>query len=340
MSDRVIFQKMCIYNIMNGVGEGLSKFSHPSKVALVYAATADDPVQVYDPHNILRDHSSKLKETFIDQESSWRDAIAGKISQQAGDGMVPDMDMALSGLISFGGCSRDFFYQLWLTSHHPDMCSIHPTEKWLEQAANLLAHDYNSVSAPVNSSDYVMKNYALQAISDFIYQERKKFLSFDSKIHIPSILNDILNISKTREEGAWARGMLLFTDPQRLEEIPFITKIHKNERPVLTNVKHIRKLLVAVENSDRKLVADGCTIIGITDCEIPECAIAAEFRGDHGFLTLGREKISSFYDGSFHSTTREAKLVELEELLLDSTLGPGKVYFAVSAGGQSRSRRR
>jgi hypothetical protein len=105
-----------------------------------------------------------------------------------------------------------------------------------------------------------------------------------------------------------------------LKEISFITKIQKHERPVISNVKHIRKLLVAVENSDRKLVSDGCTIIGITDSEIPEYAIIADFRGDHGFLKLGDEKISSFFDGSFHSTTREAKMVELEELLLDSDL--------------------
>jgi hypothetical protein len=39
---------------------------------------------------------------------------------------------------------------------------------------------------------------------------------------------------------------------------------------------------------------------------------------------LGTEKIASFFDGSFHSTTREAKMVELEELLLDSDLDTEK----------------
>jgi len=171
----------------------------------------------------------------------------------------------------------------------------------------------------------VLKNYSLQAIADFIVDERDNNLGFDSKILIPPILNDILNISKTREEGAWARGVLFFTDPQRLKEISFITKIQKHERPVISNVKHIRKLLVAVENSETRLVSDGCTIIGITDSDVPNYAIAADFRGDHGFLKLGNKKISSFFDGSFHSTTREAKMVELEELLLDSDLDTQKV---------------
>ncbi len=318
--NQTFYHKLCITNILNGVSEGLSKYSHPSKVAFVFAAREDDPVSIFDPQNILRGHEFKLKEVFHDNHDQWRQNIREKLRNQPRGYMVPENDLALSGLISFGGCSNDFFYQMWFTNHHPDICSIHPTERWLEQAACLLIHDYNSRSAAINSSDYVLKNYSLQAIADYIVDAREAHLGFDSKILIPPVLNDILNISKTREEGAWARGTLIFTDPQRLKEISFITKIQKHERPVISNVKHIRKLLVAVENSDRKLVSDGCTIIGITDSEIPEYAITADFRGDHGFLKLGDEKISSFFDGSFHSTTREAKMVELEELLLDSDL--------------------
>jgi hypothetical protein len=324
---QAFYHKLCITNILNGVAEGLSKYSHPSKVALVFAAKEDDPVCVFDPQNILRGHESKLKEIFYDNQDQWRKGIKEKILCQPQGYMVPENDLALSGLISYGGCSNDFFFQMWFTNHHPDMCSIHPTERWLEQASCLLVHDYNSKTAAINSSDYVLKNFSLQAIADYIVDERDKNLGFDSKISIPPILNDILNISKTREEGAWARGVLFFTDPQRLEEISFITKIQKHERPVISNVKHIRKLLVAVENSERKLVSDGCTIIGITDSDIPAYAITADFRGDHGFLKLGDKKISSFFDGSFHSTTREARMVELEELLLDSDLDTEKSTF-------------
>jgi len=318
------YQKLCITNILNGVAEGLSKFSHPSKVALIFATGEGDPVSVFDPQNILRWHESKLKEIFYDNQDKWRKSIKEKISGQPLEYMVPENDLALSGLISYGGSCKDFFYQMWLTDHHPDMCSIHPTERWLEQAACLLVHDYNSRRVAVNSSDYVLKNYSLQAIADFIVDERDKNFGFDSKILIPPILNNILNISKTREEGAWSRGTLFFTDSQRLKEISFIAKIQKHERPVISNIKHIRKLLVAVENSERKLVSDGLTIIGITDHDIPDYAITADFNGDHGFLKLGNEKIASFFDGSFHSTTREAKMVELEELLLDSDLDTEK----------------
>lgn len=315
-----LYKKLCITNILKGVEEGLSKYSNTSRVALIFAVMPDDPVLIFDPQNILREHESKLKEVFYENPDEWRKGIKRKIKGQPKGYMVPENDLALAGLISYGCCSNDFFFQMWLTDHHPDMCSVKPTERWLEQAACLLVHDYHSESTAINSSDYVLKNYSLQAVADHIVDEREKYLGLDSKILIPPILNDILNISKTREEGAWARGTLFFTDPHRIKDISFITKIQKHERPVISNVKHIRKLLVAVEHSDRKLVSDGCTIIGITDSQIPDFAITADFRGDHGFLMLGNEKISSFFDGSFHSTTREAKMVELEELLLDSEL--------------------
>ncbi len=313
-------RKLCIANILNGVMEGLSKFSHPSKVALIFTVGPEDPVFVFDPQNVLRGHEPKLKEIYHDNEEPWRNNIALKIKNQPKGYIAGVNDLELTGLITYGGCCTEFFYQMWLTEHHPDMCSIHPTERWLEQAASLLVNDYHSDGAAIHSSDYVLKNYALQAIADYIVDERDKNLWFDSKILISPILDDILNISKTREEGAWARGTLIFTDPQRLGEFSFITKIQRHERPVISNAKHIRKLLMAVENSDRKLVSDGCTIIGITDSELPDYAIAAEFRGDHGFLRLGSEKIASFFNGSFHSTTREANMVELEEILLDSDI--------------------
>ncbi len=319
------YHKLCITNILKGVEEGLSKYSNISRVAIIFIPNENDPIRIFDPQNILRGHELKLKEIFHDNQGTWRHRIKEKIQGQPKGYMVPENDLSLSGLISYGCSSNDFFYQMWFTDHHPDMCSIHPTERWLEQAACLLVHDYNSRIAAINSSDYVLKNYSLQAIADYIVDEREKGLGPDLKILIPPILNDILNISKTREEGAWARGTLFFVDPTRLSQISFITKIQKHERPAISNVKHIRKLLVAVENSDRKLVSDGLMVIGITDSEIPPYAISAEFKGDHGFLMLGNERISSFFDGSFHSTTREAKMVELEELLLDSDLGREKI---------------
>ncbi|MBU2627499.1 MAG: DNA integrity scanning protein DisA nucleotide-binding domain protein, partial [Proteobacteria bacterium] len=105
-------------------------------------------------------------------------------------------------------------------------------------------------------------------------------------------------------------------------KMKFIAKFPKEEQPLLENVKHIRKLLQSVENSDRKLVADEKTIIGIIKGEKPDFSITADFNGRHGFLKLNEQAVCSFSDGSFKSTTRKAKLVQVEEALLESSMDP------------------
>ncbi len=316
------FLKVCLRNITNGLIQGLSSFSRQSSAAVIYAAQPFDPVSIYDPHHILKGHEVKIKEIYLDTNMEWRRKVEDTLSRQPEGYVAFCHDLELAGLISFGGCSHSFFYQMWVTEHHPDMFCVEPTRRWLEQAASLLAADYACRSLEINSSDHVLKNYALQAIADYIIDERDGHLDCDSKILIAPILRDILQISKAREEGAWPRGTLFFTDPYRIPEILFITKIQPNDRPVISNVKHVRKLLMAVENSDRKLVSDGCTIVGITECQLPDYVVAAEYNGDFGFLKLGTKPICSFFGGTFHSTTRRAKMVELEEILLDSHIDP------------------
>ena len=315
--DKTVYKKLCVTNVLNGLTEGLSKFSKPTRVAVIYAESFDSPFQIFDYHDLLRGHESKIKKIFQTNGEELRNALKKNLEKQVEGNLVPYTDLELSGLISYGGTCSDLFYQVWFAEHHPDMCSIQPTERWLEQAANLLLHDYSSQRMASNSSEYVLKNYALQAIADHIVDERENNLGFDSTFHVASILGNVLEISKTKEEGLWARGNLFFTDPETIDQIDFVTKIQRHERPLVTNFKHTRKLLVAVEKSSRKLVSDGQTIIGITEGPVPDYAIAAEFRGEYGFLSLGTQKVASFFDGGFHSTTREAKMVELEELLLD-----------------------
>ena len=183
-----------------------------------------------------------------------------------------------------------------------------------------MAQDFSSESISMGTSGHVLQNHAIHAITDHIVDVRNQLLGLDTRMLVHPILDTILQLSKTREEGSWPRGKLIFVDPEMLDHLNFIAKIQRHERPVMANVKHIRKLLLSVEFSNRKLVSDGHTIIGISDSDIPPSAISVRFSGEHGFLELQGKQICSFYDGSFHSSTRKAKLVELEELLLDSSL--------------------
>jgi hypothetical protein len=136
------------------------------------------------------------------------------------------------------------------------------------------------------------------------------------------MLNAILGISKTNEEGVRPHGSLAFIEPRFLKDIQFLARFQSSEQPPLNNFKHVRKLLQAVEHSHRMLVSDGTNILGIAEKNIIPFHITADFQGKLGFLFVGNEVICSFQDGSYSSDTHRAKLFEVEEALLDYDIDP------------------
>lgn len=312
--------KLCAFHIYEGLSEGLSHFSGPSRAAVIYAAGPHDPMLVYDPQNLLEGHEPKLKELYLDS-TAWRDnAIDPDLFMVDGQ---PDQEknLHLTGLISRGGRSRSIFYQMWFTEHHPDMCSIGPTERWLEHAVWLLSHDVVSQDAAyLNTSGYVLREYATHAVRDYIIDELNLNLGMDLQIRIYPILDAVLGISRTLEEGLSPLGRMVFIEPRLINKVNFLLRFFPFECPSLNNFKHVVKLLLAVRDSDRMLVSDGKSVIGIGAGEMPYYQLSAHFQSSHGFLCINDQPICSFYDGNFHSSTRKAKLVELEELLIESDL--------------------
>jgi len=278
----------------------------------------EDPMLVYDPQNLLEGHEPKLKELYLDS-TSWRDdAIDPELLMLDGQ-PIPEKNLHLTGLVSKGGRSRSIFYQMWFTEHHPDMCSIGPTERWLEHAVWLLSHDVTSKdSAYLNTSGYVLREYATHAVRDFIIDELNLHLGMDIQIRIYPILDAVLGISRTLEEGLSPIGRIVFIEPGFMEEIRFLLRFIPHELPSVTNFKHVVKLLLAVGNSERTLVSDGKSVMGIASGKMPAYQLSAHFHSGHGFLCINEHPICSFYDGNFHSSTQKAKLVELEELLIES----------------------
>jgi hypothetical protein len=307
----------CIYHIFDGLREGLSRFSQPSRVALIYQIEPEDPVRIYDPQHLLQGHEPKLKELYLDSDE-WLKKQVLSCRMRSYD-VENESNLHLTGLISFGGRSKSVNYQMWFTEHHPDMCSIGPTERWLEHAVWLLSQDMTNEDIPcIGTSGYVLQGYAIHAVRDYIVDERSNIMGWDTHIRVYPTLDAILGISETVEEGVWARGELVFVEPGELPDLSFIARFPYMERPGLKNYKHVRKLLLSVENSDRKLISDGNTIIGIAAGPLPKACIIADFRGGYGFLRLNGNTVCSFFDGKFHSSTRKAKLVQVEESLLES----------------------
>lgn len=325
------FKNQCIFHILDALREGLSLFSQPSRVAIIYAITPDDPVHICDPQDLLRGHEPKFKEIYLDS-NDWRThAMSTKGMEFLGE-VHPEKNLQLAGLISHGGRSNSIFYQMWFSEHHPDMCSIGPTERWFEHAVWLLSQDFVSENIVcLGTSRYVLQEYATHALRDCIVDERIAMLGWDTQLRVYPVLDAVLGISKTLEEGAWPRGEMIFVEPGALHEIEFIARFPYLERPRLKNFKHVRKLLLAVENSNRKLVSDGKDVVGVATGHMPKASIIAEFRSGHGFIRLDKNPICSFSNGNFHSSTHKAKLVQVEEALLESKIHPstGHLLFQI-----------
>jgi DNA integrity scanning protein DisA with diadenylate cyclase activity len=326
-----IFICNCLAETTDGLRDGLSHFSGPSRGAVIYALHPQDPVYIYDPQNLLRGHEPRFKELYIDA-ADWRSPSDSPLLKNGSFHMSIEKNLQLAGLISCGGRSRSVFYQMWFTEHHPDMCSIGPTERWLEHAAWRFSHDIaNDKELYTGISGSFLREYATHAVRDYIVDEMNIRLGWDTQLRVYPILDAILNIFNTREEGAWPRGKLIFVDPLALPRITFVTRFPELEQPSLENFKHVRKLLQAVEHSERKLVSQGKTLIGITDDLVSEFAIEAYFRGRHGFIHINGEPVCSFSNGTYKSSTHQAKLVQVEESLLESNLTPeeGTTLFKI-----------
>jgi DNA integrity scanning protein DisA with diadenylate cyclase activity len=115
--------------------------------------------------------------------------------------------------------------------------------------------------------------------------------------------------------------------------VHYLATFGEFERPALKDIKHIRKLLQSVEGNRHKLVSDGQKIIGIGTGRMPDFAVNVEFRGRHGFVHVQDETVCSFADGGYHSSTRKANLVQLEEALLELNLDTNKLYTIMKAVG-------
>jgi sensor domain DACND-containing protein/sensor domain DACNH-containing protein/DisA checkpoint controller-like protein len=314
------FTCKCIAETIDGLSDGLSHFSGLSRTAVIYALRPHDSICIYDPQNLLRGHEPKLKELYLENPDWLYEVTLPKDEKQFGY-MLPQKNLGLTGLISFGGRSGSVFYQMWFTEHHPDMCSISPTERWLEHAAWRFAHDMaNDAELYTGISGSFLREYAHHAIRDAIVDEMNIRVGWDTDLRVYPILDAILEISRTREEGAWPRGKLLFAETRMFKDLLFVARFPEAEQLYLSHHKHVRKLLLAVENSSRILVSNGKSIVGIARRNLPAFSITADFKGRHGFLKLDDEFLCSFSDGSFKSTTHRANLVQLEEALLETDL--------------------
>jgi hypothetical protein len=307
---------LSLHNVLEGLRLGLCDFSGATRVAVIYAQAPGEPLRVVDPQGLLRGHEPRLREYYL-ESTEWCEGLPDPEHVTYFD-QAKSKRIGLAGVISLGGRSLGVSYQMWFTDRHVDLCSPGPTRRWLELGLlqfshNLAARDLFSL----DSAALMLQEMAPHAVHDFIVDERAKNIGPDTRLRVYNILGAIMQISKTPEEGAWARGHLAFVEPARLSRLHYLMRFPKAERPRLDNSKHVRKMLQSVERSKRQLVSDGEHIIGIASCELPPASLCALFNGRHGLLFMDDKLVCSFSDGAFQSTNRKPNLVILEEALLE-----------------------
>ncbi len=321
------FIRRCVSDIINGLSEGFTHFSGASRAAVMFALTADSPLMICDPQNLLRGHEPIFNQLFL-QDESWRYHDKARITDRKFIDVLSVPALGLAGLLSSGGYSSPVFYQHWFTEHHPNLCSPGPTECWLEHALWRFAHDVaNGAERYSGISGYFLKEYATHAVRDNIIDRMNRLIGWDTPLRIYPVLDAILMISETREEGSWPEGQLLFIDPRTAHEVEYLIEFDHGARPQLSHYRHVRKMLQSVEHANRYLVSDGRCILGICSGKRPAFSVCAEFFGRRGFLKVNNDKVCSFSDGRFSSTNYRPTLVQLEELLLEQDLEQSQRFF-------------
>ena len=321
------FVNRCIRETLSGLRDGLTLFSGTSRSAVIFALRQTDELYIFDPQSLLRGYEPKLKDLYIENHD-WcipidSQSLYSQSPYSSYNHIEPQPNLQLDGLISNGGSSSSVYYQMWFTEHHPNICSLCPTECWLEHAVLRFSHDIaNDSHLYTGISGSFLREYASHAVHDCIVDKAGLILGLDVQIRIYPMLDAILGISKTNEEGARPHGSLTFIEPRFLKDIHFLARFQSSEQPLLNNFKHARKLLQTVEHSDRTLISDGENILGIAERNLSPFHITADFQGKLGFLFVGEEVICSFQDGSYSSDTHRAKLFEVEEALLDYDTDP------------------
>jgi hypothetical protein len=315
------FTHRCIKDTLNGLRDGLTHFSGSSRTALIYSFKKGEELYICDPQNLLKGYEPKLRAIYLDS-TDWCTPLVSSSLYRSYNHIEAQPNLQLDGLISEGGSSTPVYYQMWFTEHHPNICSLCPTECWLEHAVLRLSHDIaNDSTLYTGISGSFLREYGTHAVHDCVVDKAGNILGLDVQVQVYPMLGAILGISKTNEEGHRPFGALSFIEPRLIPNIDFIAKFKTSERPLLTNFKHVRKLLQAVEHAESTLISDGKAIVGIsTSSTIDQFNIKADFQGKLGFLYVSDELICSFQDGSYSSDTHRAKLFEVEEALLDFNL--------------------
>lgn len=307
-----IARPVLIFQVMEGLRRGLSRFMGPSRVALLFSAAENDPLLVFDPYGALDGSKKQLRDFYLDT-SQWRQGSAPSATN-AGSYSYPEP--TLPGLIACGRQSGAVAYQMWFASSNNALCSAGPVEQWLAKASWILAHELSvGTSLFTRSATHTLESYSQYAIGDYLLQELRKILRAEPGFRPDEVLKATASISTTYEEGKLPTGALAFVSPRLLPQVAAKFRFPAGSRPLLHDYKHVRKLLTIVETTGNYLLSDGQFILGIGSQSLPESVITVRFRNGHGEMRLGDNLMCTFGEGEFCGLNRLPQWQDLERAI-------------------------
>ncbi|MDQ7827312.1 MAG: DNA integrity scanning protein DisA nucleotide-binding domain protein [Candidatus Eremiobacteraeota bacterium] len=313
MSQFPVQYYLSIFSILEGSRMGLSQFSDCSRVSALIAFTREGPLFVFDPQDLLREHVKEFREIY-GEAGNWKNNAPDVSNFSFGMYQIAKTD-EIPMLISFGAYSKSVFYQMWFTEKHLNCCSEGPTIRWLQHATGLLVNEIALGGNILSDSRYVMQGYALRAVGHHLGGKLNCILHRDSRLPIMDILETILDISTAIEEGVRASGRLIFCETEIIKNLRLHASFDNSVAISLSDVKHIRKLLQAVDNQEYSLLANEKKLVGIYKGKFFDNTIIADFKNGCGDIRFGSEIVCTFRDGKFYSTRHIVDLTSFETIL-------------------------
>ncbi len=136
-NSRQTFSQRCISDTLDGLRQGLSRFTGPARTALIFRIEPEGPFSVCDPESLLSGHEVRIGAILDNLQSLERSHRQSQGNVHFGL-LTPEPDLQLSGLISYGCRSGSVIRHGIETSSRcqwqPQTSSVFPIlplEKWL-----------------------------------------------------------------------------------------------------------------------------------------------------------------------------------------------------------------
>ena len=303
-----------VRDIADGLMEGVSRFSGPSRVAAITTFESPDKLFISDDHGLLTDYAKDIAAYYL-RDQTWKTRIPMYGPDAYQMGFYPQQPFELPKVIAYATSSPRILYQSWFVERPPNLVSEGPLTKWLEYVSLLLHYESFTwvlgAERPHRVAAAASANYADQAVAEYIRCELNLATTSNTKLNVSAVIDAVLGISSTYEEGQRAAGRLVIAEESVLQQQAFVVKFPNDSFPSLNKWKHAQKLLRTVSGTNLSLVSNGQWLMGICEISPSEKGIInVNFQGGSGEFLVGAKPVCSFRDGRIYSSSLRPNLNE------------------------------